>query len=159
MRLKKLLAQTAELVNTVVKYTEELVQTVNHDRICGAWVAEVSDHEATIVPMNVGYMAAVYRRGRLVEQLFVLPKGETLEINGCAGTTPVLVGFDPETQVLSLGRYGRFRREHDAPGEEFDIMDYLPDPPPTPCGVKCGIFPLRLPSSGIVELKQIMRTV
>jgi hypothetical protein len=158
MRLKKLLAQTAELVNTVVKYTEELAQTVDHDRICGAWVAEVGDHEATVVPMNTGYMAAVYRRGRLVEQLFVLPKGDTLEINGCAGTTPVLVSFDPETQILSLGRYGRFRREHDAPDEEFDIMDYLPDPPPTPSRVRCGIIPLYLPPCDMIEPKRRIKT-
>ena len=126
MRLKKLLFQVTELVNKVVKYTGELVQTILHDRICGAWVGESSDLAAVVVAMNAGYMASVYNRDILVEKLFILSKGDTLEINGYAGSTPAVVNHDPERQTLTLGHYGLFRRVPASPQPE---SDFLPDPP------------------------------
>jgi hypothetical protein len=153
MKFKELINKVIELVETICKVNEELVRTVNHDRVCGGWVAEYSDHVAIIVAMNTGYMATVYYRAKLAEQVFILPKGDTLEINGCAGTKPAHILFDPERQTLMLGRYGLFRREHEVPGSEVDILELLPEQPDDLIGVSVAldelfpILPLSTPTT------------
>jgi hypothetical protein len=124
-----LIAKVIDLLQKVADLNKKLAQIVDHDRICGGWVAEFSDHVAIIVKMNAGYMATVYCRAKLAEQLFILPEGDILEINGCAGSKPAHVLFDPEKQTLMLGRYGLFCREHEVPQAELDIIDFMPEPP------------------------------
>ena len=119
MSKKKIFAALNEVSKSLKQITNNLVQTIEHDYVCGVWIAEFSDHTATIIKMNTGYMATVRYRGQLAEQMFIVPKEEVLEINDCAGSRPSFVYHDPERQTLFLGRYGRFYREVE---HDFDCL-------------------------------------
>lgn len=108
---------------SVTKTHNELNQTIRHDYICGRWLHDFSKHTATIIKMNTGYMVTVYLRNRLLEQLTVLPIGEKMEINDCAGATPAHLYHDPEKQTLFIGRYGRFSRDHECAVLQSECAD------------------------------------
>jgi hypothetical protein len=122
---KKLIAAVRDLMQAVRKTNADFVQTICHDYICGSWVAEFSHHTASIIKMNNGYMATVYLRGKLVEQLHILSKNDRLEIDDCAGARPLYIYHDPQKQTLFIGRYGRFVRDHQTVDDEYDLLDYL----------------------------------
>ncbi len=84
MSTRKIVQAVRELMCTVrqshaqiMSRVRHLEQTEEHDRICGCWTSASSRLRATVVKMNTGYQATVFRGTKCQEQMAILPFGRS----------------------------------------------------------------------------------